>query len=454
MFDIKKYYKNCSDDDIVDSNEFFQYLRSFENIILWGASFTGSAIGKKLLSENINFTEYWDLRAEELCSVIDKRVSAPFSAEYNREKTLVIICIPNHVIMPQIILELRNNKYHFIRGDIIYSGICCKINKKTGLSAEYCWASRECRSVICKRARNILMSKFLETKGGERIDLLYGVFIITSKCSLRCKYCVQYIPNYEDEKKGNIPLDSIKRDINKYLSMIDTVGTISVMGGETFLHPDLGEIAREFCKYDNFGFISFPTNGFVPISEKQLDGMDDKRIVIPFGAYKHVASEKQKEIYNKNIELVKKSGVMFVESNTLPAWYDSKRLVKFTDSIDYMMMRKKSCPSPPRNLQVRDGKIHVCDRSVALHAMETVDYPMDYLDLRQDISISEMRKKFIEFGNSDFYYTCGHCPFDRNRAKVPVAEQGAIEAFAPYDAEYVEKVLEEMKHEHDNEIFY
>ena len=445
MIDINKYYDSCSADDFVDNNEFYQYLKSFKDIILWGASFTGLAIGKKLRSQGINFTEYWDLRAEDLYTILDKRVSVPFSTDYNREKTTVIICIPNHVIMPQVIQELQmNGYYNYLRGDIIYSGICCKLNKRTGLSAKHCWSSRECRSVICKRARNILMSNFSHSKDGERIDFLYGVFIITTKCNLRCKYCVQFIPNYDIKKMTNIPFESIKRDINKYLSMIDTVGTISVMGGETFLHPDLGEIAREFCKYDNFGFISFPTNGLVPILEKQLVGMQDKRVVIPFGAYKHIANEKQKEIYACNIELIKKSGVVFVESNPIPAWLDSKRLVKFTDSIDYMISRKKSCKSPPRNLQVRDGKIHVCDRSVALHAMGVVDYPTDYFDLTEDNSIGETRNKFRDFFNRNFYYTCSHCPRDM-KDRVPVAEQGAIEAFRPYDIEYVEKILANAK---------
>ncbi|MDR0196947.1 MAG: hypothetical protein LBI36_01825, partial [Oscillospiraceae bacterium] len=132
MFDVKKYYDSCSNDDDVDSGELYQYLKTFENVILWGASFTGAAIGKKLLEEGVDFKGYWDLRADELCDVLDKPVSAPFSSDYARDKTMVIICIPNHVLQPQLLTELRINNYQSLRGDIIYSGICCKLGKKTG----------------------------------------------------------------------------------------------------------------------------------------------------------------------------------------------------------------------------------------------------------------------------------------------------------------------------------
>jgi organic radical activating enzyme len=444
MFNIKDYYESCANDDVVDNSGLYNYLRSFDNVILWGASYTGEAIGKKLISQNVNFNGFWDLRAKELRNVLGKPVSLPFSEELDREKSIIIVCIPNHVIMPQILSELISQKYIYARGDIVYSGICCQLNKSVGLSAAKCWATRECRSVICQRSRNILMNQFPESKSIDRIDLLYGVFILTSKCNLRCKYCVQFIPNYENKKMVHIPLENVKKDIKNYLGFIDTVGTISAMGGETFLHPDLGEIAKEFCKYDNFGFISFPTNGLVQIKEKQLEGMHDKRVVIPFGYYLHVANERQKEIYQKNIDLVKKSGVAYIESSPLPAWLDSKRLTKFNNSTEYMTARKLLCPSPPRNLQVRDGKIYVCDRSVALHAMGIVDYPNDYFNLSDNCSIIEKRRKFIDFMNRDYYYTCAHCPFDM-RDKVPVAEQGVIDVFAPYSTKYFNEITDRLR---------
>jgi pyruvate-formate lyase-activating enzyme len=441
MFDVFEYYNNCSTGDAVDNSGLYAYLKSFGDVILWGASFTGKAIGEKLLSEGVDFTEYWDLRADELQSVIGRRVTPPFAKEYDRKRTLVIICVPNHVVLPQIQQELIHGGYRYLRGDILYSGICCKLNRFTGLSAEHCWASRECRSVICRRAENILKSRFPRSKHGERIDLQYGVFIITSKCNLRCKYCVQFISNYETARMVNVPVENVKRDIALYLGMLDTVGTISVMGGETFLHPDLGEIAREFCKYDNFGFISFPTNGLVPISERQLDGMQDKRIIVPFGAYRHIATERQRETYAKNIELLKKSGVTFVESVTIPTWLDSGKLTRFTDSTECMSVRKKRCPTPPRNLQVRDGRIYCCDRSVAMHAMGAIDYPNDYFELAEPVPLAVKREKFHEYVNKDFYYTCAHCPMVNANSKVPVAEQGKLDVFAPYAPDEVARII-------------
>lgn len=82
---------------------------------------------------------------------------------------------------------------------------------------------------------------------------------------------------------------------------------------------------------------------------------------------------------------------------------------------------------PPRNLQIRDGKIHVCDRGVALYAMGVADYPEDYFDLTKENVLEKKRELFREFVNRPFYYTCGHCGSAYGTA--PSALQGKIDVF-------------------------
>ena len=428
MFDLEKYYWQCAHNDIVDSDGIFSYIRSFQNIILWGASYTGSAIGKKLLEENINFV-YWDKRFEELDKVNNIVVEESFSRVYDTNKTVVIYCIPNHVLMPNLLLELKNNGYeNIIRGDILYSGVLCKVTNQTGLSAKECWGSLKCRSVICERAKNILINANSEKKSGERIDFQYSVFILNSVCNLKCMHCVQFITNYPVNKRINVPFEEIKKDINVFLSTIDTVGTISAMGGETFMHPDLNKIVKEFSKYKNFGFLSLPTNGLFPIRPEQLEGIEDDRIIIAFGNYLFIANDRQKDIYKQNIDLVKSYGITLTEGIHQPTWVEPTKLKKLDVDEQYMIRKKQNCPMPPRNLQVRNGKIHVCDMSVAMHSIGSVDYPSDYLNLREECTIEERRSKLRELIVRPFYYTCGHCCNPENM--VPAMIQGTRDVFS------------------------
>lgn len=411
MFDLEKFYQECESGNKVDCTEVFAYIRSFSHVILRGAAAQGRVLGKKLLEEGIRITAYWDQRAEEIGMVNGVLVEQPFLNEYDRDRTLIIHTIPNHVIMTRLIEEMENEGYqHIMRGDILYSAAVCDYQIGDRLSAKRCWQNGgECRSVACQKAGNIIRNYSHEKKEGDRIDLTYCCFIINSICNLSCRDCVQYIPNYPAWARGNVPFENISRDIDIFFDMLDSAGTVSVMGGETFLHPDVAKIANKFAEKKNIGFVSFPTNGLWPIKPEQLEGIEDPRIIIAFGYYLHRATEEQKEIYAKNIELVKSYGIAYTESLPLPSWVDTCKLNKRDVDEAYMTRMKQSCTLPARNLQVKNGKVHICDKGVAIYNMGIADYPTDYLDLTQKVSRGELRERFREFDQRSFYHSCGHC---------------------------------------------
>ncbi len=438
MFDLQKFYQQCEAGELVDAEGVMEYIKSFPTVIIWGAAGLGKAIGKYLERSRIENLIYWDQRYEEIGSIGNRHIEPPFAGQYNRETTLVIYSIPNHVIMGSLLAELGAKGFrNIIRGDILYSGIICPYCKGDIPTASCCWEKSECRSVICKRLQSIVKSRGTVIKSGERIDITYNCFIINSICNLNCMHCVQYINSYPSDKRFNISTETICRDIDLWLEMIDSVGTISVMGGETFMHPGIAKIANKFAEHQNFGFVSFPTNGLYPIKPEQLEGIEDPRIVIAFGAYQHVADQKQLEIYEKNVELVKSYGIAYTESRHLPTWVVPSGIYKESDEIEYMTRKKQMCLMPPRNLQIRDGKVHVCDRGVALYAMGVADYPEDYFCLTQKRTLEEKRRLFREFVDRPFYYTCGHC--GKSYGNAPSALQGKIDVFNRdfYEKQYI-----------------
>lgn len=427
MFDIQLFYKKCFTGQKVNCEDIWKYIKSFKYVVIRGAGAQGIALAKRFLQEDIHVTVFWDVRANELVHVDGILVESPFSREFPRKETIIIHAIPNHVIMGRLISEMREQGYSYIiRGDILYSASVCEYQIGDKLSAKRCWQNGgECRSVVCQKANNIIKNYVQSDKGGERIDLTYCCFIINSICNLSCRDCVQYMPNYPVKARGNVPFEIIGRDIDKFFDMVDSVGTVSVMGGETFMHPDVAKIACKFAEKDNLGFVSFPTNGLYPIKPEQLEGINDPRIIIAFGYYLHRATEEQKIIYHKNIELVKKYGIAYTESLLLPSWIETCKLYKRDVDEEYMTNLKQACNLPARNLQVKNGKIHTCDKGVAIYNMGIADYPTDYLDLTQNVSNVDLREAFREFDNRQFYYTCGHC--ERVSASVESAIQGKKE---------------------------
>lgn len=432
MFDLEEFYAQCESGNPVDDHEALEYMKSFARVVIWGAAGLGQAIGRKLEECQVPNIIYWDERYKEMGSVNGRKIEAPFSAEYDRETTLIMYAIPNHVIMSKLMQKIADNGYlHVIRGDVYYSGTLCPYCNGDKPSAHSCWAKGECRSVICKRLQTITKNREKQKKPGERIDITYNCFIINSICNLNCMHCVQFINNYPLSARYNIPTENICRDIDSWLEMIDSAGTISVMGGETFMHPGIAAIAKKFSEHDNFGFVSFPTNGLFPIKPQQLEGIEDPWIVIAFGAYQHVATEKQLETYEKNVELVKSYGIAYTESRHLPTWVVPFGLYKVTDDEAYLAKRKAACLMPPRNLQIRDGKVHTCDRGVALYAMGVADYPSDYFVLDQELPLEKKRRRFREFVDRPFYHTCGHCGRNKDGISTiaPSAMQGIMNVF-------------------------
>ncbi len=409
MFDTNQFYGQCNSGEAVDCTKVYQYLRSFKQIILWGGSYLGAAVGRNILHANIKITKYWDVRADKLKTVNGISVELPFASEYDRDTTLIVYCIGNHTIRTPLVKDILAHGYQYLRGDIFYSGAICKFKTGMKLTAEQCWASMECRPLVCERAASIIKNQNSDEKPGERIDFVYIAFIVNNICNLSCKYCFQYINNYPAALKRNVPLDILCRDVDIFMDTIDSTSSITVMGGETFLHPQLGEFIKHLCTKKNFGFISVASNGLVPITKQQLEGMSDKRVAVNFGSYLHVASEKEKETYYKNVELVKSYGITCTESVKLPRWTVPPTLYKLDVDTKYKTDRKQACIMPPRDLQVINGKVHVCDMSLALHNMGLQDYPTDYMDLTVPRTLEANRNELRRLLNEPFYESCGHC---------------------------------------------
>lgn len=410
---LGKFYEECAGFAQVNGTEIYKYISEFSTVIIWGGSFLGKAVSKKLLADGVRIDKFWDVRYEELKSIHGIEVEAPYSEGYDKENTLIIFCIGYHAIMNYLLLQLERNGYHnVVRGDYIYSGLICQCNEHTELCADTCWSSQECRPLLCRKLLNIIQHQTAEreTKEGPRIDYAFNTIIINTVCNLNCEYCLQYINSYPPEKRSNVPYEEIARDIDLYFDAVDSVGTVTIMGGEPFLHPDLGKIVHKLGEKKNIALISIATNGLIPLKESQLEGFGDPRVSINISNYEDVASEEQLKIRDQNIELLKKHNIAYTKGLPLPTWVIPPRMQKDDNETEMDLKNKKArCYMPPRDFQLKGGKLHVCDMSLAIHNMGRVDFPEDYIDLTKQWSREELRKAIRELDEKEFYSSCVYC---------------------------------------------
>jgi organic radical activating enzyme len=413
-FDIDAFYGLATSSSKVNPGPVLTYIRSFEKVILWGAANFGAQVGDYLLKQGIAIKNYWDIRAADLCDVNGIQVIQPFSSDTSKDQTLVILCITNNVIKTALWNRLRQEGYtNVLKGDLFFMGAICPFDDHTGVHASVCVDPLACRFVCCERLSSIVAKKSINSakvpKPGEPIHLIYACILVNSVCTLDCKYCVQYINNYPKHLQKNVPTQRVCDDIRALLGAVDSIGGVSLMGGETFLHQDIHLIASALSEQENFGLASFPTCGIVRLDPKKLESFRDKRLSINFGNYTRVLNDRQKELFWTNVELVKSMGLSYTVGNPMFEWIKPSTMYDLGNTEAEMRDKKQSCAMPPRNLQAKNGKLHPCDLGAALNNIGIVDTPEDYVDLAGTPDLMELREKIRAFIDAPFYRTCGHC---------------------------------------------
>lgn len=426
IFDLEEYYQSAFSGEKVDNTECIRYIKNFKNVILWGASFQGKAIGQKLIEQGVYISYYWDIRYREIKEVNGIKVIEPFDSE-ERANTLVIVCIGNRVIVRRLMGKLKSKGFlNIIPGDYLYMGMLCPFDKKTGINAKQCSTTMECRQVYCHRLGNIVKAN---CQAKEPIHLTSITLVINQICSLKCKYCTSYMNEYPVEERVNFALDRICKDIDVFLDAVDTVGTITVMGGEPFMHPDISRIIEYLCTKQNFGLISISTSGTFPIKVEQLEGLYDKRVNVSFSNYTQSISEKQKKMFYENIERVKGAGICYTVGLFSPEWIKPSTLYNLGLTDEEKAQRKAQCEHWH---QIKNGKVHPCDFANAVYSLGIADYATDYVDLTEDVDLENMKIKIRNYINKPFYETCGHHVKGKGMTAM-AAEQGYFDFKLQYD---------------------
>jgi len=411
MFDVSAYYKAAQSGDPVDAHDLITYIRGFQRVVLWGASYLGQAVSRHLAERGVQTSQFWDLRAKDLKTVNDVAVLEPFTGDFDPETTLVILCIGNTIIQPSLSLLLARAKFHYILGDHVFMGIGCTATKEHGVDPEACMRAMTCRAMYCDRLSNIVNHRSLQARPAPLEDapifMKSLTVVVNQVCSLKCKFCTSYMNAYDQAERVNFPIERIVEDIDRFFQAVDSVGTVTVMGGEPFLHPDLGEVVQALLRHKNCGLISISTSGTCQFRKRQLDLLKDPQVNVSFSNYLTSLGDRQGDLFWRNVEMVRAEGVPHTVGVTMPEWIIPSTMSNKHYSVDEMTYKKQNCW--PRTDQLKNGKLHPCDFSNTVYNVHVADYASDYVDVAHIESMPELRKRIREYRNAPYYQTCGHC---------------------------------------------
>ncbi len=245
---------------------------------------------------------------------------------------------------------------------------------------------------------------------------------ITTKCTLNCRHCNLFIPYHKEHI--NFSLDEMKRSIDLFFGRIDFVTYFGLIGGETFLNPDLEQcivyLGENYRK--QIGKITVITNGTVMPDESLLKVIKKYDMYLSISDYTNIVpyGKKMDELEEK----VKEYQIDYYRNNSI-VWTDfgfPEQPVKRTP--EQLEEHLRSCR--PNWNALHGGRFYYCN--VSWCAEQSGHFrlqPEDYIELGDiDPKDKTACRKIVELsrGTSSFCRICGGCGAD-NKDYVVTGEQ-------------------------------
>lgn len=415
--DIEKFYQMAHAGEKCNQEELFEYINSYANVILWGAGNLGTILGKFLLVHHVKINSYWDKRFEECGTCNGLQVTEPFSLRdgLKKDETLVIGCIVNGSLGEQWSENavIKSGFTHYLHGMALYEAIICPLSQEY-FNIKECTSRKACSLCNCKKYTN-LVDENVNKQDSLTFQLI--TFIISTRCTLNCKYCGQRLTNYQEEDRKDFALENIKRDIDNFMGAVDFVGMISLIGGEPFVHKDLAEIVQYCLTKNNFGVVNITTNGICKMTKEMLQTIKNDRVKISFSCYDKFLNEKQKNLLKDNIALVEQSGISYSISN--PLWNKPQELINYEYEEVYMKERKQYCENIKMCAAVKDGIFYPC--SIAENIAGVTDYGLgnSVVDVTDKTYLTDKLNQCL---NASYFDVCKYCG-NKVMEEIPAGEQ-------------------------------
>ncbi|MDR1740564.1 MAG: radical SAM protein [Synergistaceae bacterium] len=207
--------------------------------------------------------------------------------------------------------------------------------------------------------------------------------LVTSRCNLRCVGCNHLREHFGAEHSYDVPARLVLGDLEAFLSGVDFLFNLTVVGGEAFLHPHLDEILLGISALPKIGRITLISNGVAMPTDAVLGVLAaTPRIGVIFSGYDGVLPDALMRRFRAVTERLRGAGVKFkvmIEQE----WKDLGGLSPRPYSAEQAESIYASCCLKTND--IFDGKLHKCSRSVFGLAAGLFDVPKDdYVDLRAD----------------------------------------------------------------------
>jgi hypothetical protein len=377
-------------------------------VIIYGAGIVGKALLDICKKEGIKVDCFCDY-SKKVCRLKFCGLKV-FYTPHLKEKYKEAIFIISVASIKDVVERLRELGYlRWYAGSLLLKGLSASQDHSTAAIDYTKYAMETC--IFCHKAYLNPDKLFLRS-----ID-----FIITERCSLKCRDCSNLMQYYEKPKDCNTKM--LLKSIDVFFTVIDEVLEFRIIGGEAFMNKDWPIITERVIAEPKAKRVVLYTNGTIIPQEKNIALLKNGKIflvVTDYGALSKKIIRLRQILEQENIayHILK-----------MPEWLNCAKIIPHHRATGEKIEIFKDCCA--KNMAtLSDGKLFRCPYAAnAFRLQAAPESKKDYIDFFKEpfdaTNLDKTRKKLNSYlGNLDYLETCDYC---RGRPlsgdEVPPAEQ-------------------------------
>lgn len=226
--------------------------------------------------------------------------------------------------------------------------------------------------------------------------------VLTSACNLNCRGCADLVPY---RPMAYYKKEDVISDLSKILEVIETIGEVLLIGGETLLYKDLHELLAWCLAQKQIQRTIITTNGTLFPSEALWKALKHPKAVLRISGYgPHAAPRREELIYQVQLRGIQCENLQGMQ------WLDIGDNQKRNRSEQELRGVFHNCPMSQCVGVAPDGKMFWCSRS--FNAYYTDDYPSppasDIVDVRKLEGLA-LQQELLRFFHTEYLSTCDYC---------------------------------------------
>lgn len=260
-----------------------------------------------------------------------------------------------------------------------------------------------------------------------KLDQIFGKFDIpqvefnlTTRCTLRCAHCSNFIPQLKSDEHCPTSIEEFKLQLDNLLGAVNRIQNLLLIGGEPLLVKNLEEYLEYAASKKKIDRVWIVTNGTILMSDKLIDTAKKykHKLTIWISNYSKNEELKDRLKHSEILEQINKNGLDYdyvqdlTWGYTSPLGYDKKR----DNSSEYFAECRNNC------VAVFGGKMYVCPRA-GVFALKGVYKPLetDFVDLNKKVTIKELKAFYAQ----ESFSACNYCTVleDRMHERIMPAIQ-------------------------------